>query len=77
MWPQLDMAPRILPQAHAALTDVREAKWRAMDRAGNFVSEWRSTGAEGATYFPSALELSITLSSGEKYTRLFPLAAGR
>ena len=77
MWPQLDMAPRILPQAHAALTDVREAKWRAMDRAGNFVSEWRSTGAEGATYFPSALELSITLSSGEQYTRLFTLAAGR
>ena len=77
MWPQLDMAPRVLPQAHAALTDVREAKWRAMDRAGNFVSEWRSTGAEGATYFPSALELSITLSSGEQYTRLFTLAGGR
>ena len=32
MWPSLDMAPRVLPQAHAALTEVRDAKWRAMDR---------------------------------------------
>ena len=77
MWPQLDMAPRALPQAHAALSDVRDAKWRAMDRAGNFVAEWRSTGAEGATYFPSALELSITLASGEQYNRLFTLAERR
>ena len=77
MWPSLDMAPRSVPQAHAALTDVREAKWRAMDRAGNFVAEWRSTGAGGAAYFPTALELSITLDTGEQYTRLFTLAAGR
>ena len=77
MWPALDMAPRSVPQAHAALTDVREAKWRAMDRAGNFVAEWRSTGAGGATYFPTALELSVTLATGEQYTRLFTLAAGR
>jgi general secretion pathway protein J len=77
MWPYLDMAPRGVPQAHAALTDVREVTWRAMDKAGNYAAEWRSTGAEGATYFPTALELSISLSTGEQYTRLFTLPAGR
>ena len=77
MWPQLDMAPRILPEAYPALSDVRDAKWRAMDRAGNLNAEWRSTGAEGKSYFPTALELSITLASGEQYTRLFNLSAGR
>ena len=77
MWPQLDMAPRISPEAYPALSDVRDAKWRAMDRAGNLVAEWRSTGAEGKTYLPTALELSITLASGEQYTRLFNLSAGR
>ncbi len=77
MWPQLDMAPRVLPEAYPALSDVRDVKWRAMDRAGNLVAEWRSTGAEGKTYFPTALELSITLASGEQYSRLFNLSAGR
>lgn len=77
IWPNLDMAPRIVPQAHDALTGVREARWRAMDRAGNFVAEWRSTGAEGATYFPPALELAITLATGEQYTRLFVLPVAR
>lgn len=77
MWPQLDMAPRVLPEAYPALSDVRDAKWRAMDRAGNLVAEWRSTGAEGKTYLPTALELSITLATGEQYTRLFNLSAGR
>ena len=77
MWPNLDMAPRILPQVHAALTDVRDAKWRAMDRAGNYVAEWRATSTQGVTFFPAALELSITLSSGEQYTRLFTIASGR
>lgn len=77
MWPQLDMAPRVLPAAYPALPNVRDAKWRAMDRAGNLVAEWRSTGAEGKTYLPTALELSITLASGEQYTRLFNLSVGR
>ena len=77
MWPNLDMAPRVSPQVHTALEGVREARWRAMDRAGNYVAEWRSTGAEGATYLPAALELSITLASGEQFTRLFALPAGR
>lgn len=77
IWPSLDMAPRTTPQVHSALTEVREVQWRAMDRAGNFMAEWRSTGAQDMTYLPVAIELSITLASGEQYTRLFNLAAGR
>lgn len=77
MWPSLDMAPRAVPQVHATLTNVRAMQWRAMDRAGNYAAEWQSTGAENVTYFPAALELSITLSSGVQYTRLFTLSAGR
>ena len=77
MWPSLDMAPRTLPQVHAALTGVRDAKWRAMDRAGNYDVKWHSTGAQEVNYFPSALELSLTLASGEQYTRLFTLSVGR
>lgn len=76
MWSSLDMAPRVVPQVYAALSDVRDAKWRAMDRAGNYAAEWQSNVGD-LTYFPSALELSITLSSGEQYTRLFTLSAGR
>ncbi len=77
IWPSLDMPPRGVPDAHEALGNVREVTWRAMDRTGNFVLDWRSTGAEGLSYFPSALELTVTLQSGEQYTRLFTLAGGR
>ena len=77
IWPALDMAPRTQPQAHEALTDVREATWRAMDRAGNLVADWQSKPVQGTTYFPQALELSITLATGEQYTRLFALSVGR
>ena len=75
-WTSLDMAPRVTPQVYAALSDVRDAKWRAMDRAGNYAAEWQSN-VRDLTYLPAALELSITLSSGEQYTRLFTLPLGR
>lgn len=77
LWPSLDMAPRTAPAAHDALTGVREANWRAMDRSGNFFAEWRSNGPQDVATFPTAVELAITLSSGEQYVRLFALPAGR
>lgn len=73
MWPNLDMAPRVAPQVYAALTGVREAKWRSMDSAGNFGAAWGSSAPDDVNSFPSALELSITLASGEQYTRLFAI----
>jgi general secretion pathway protein J len=77
LWPSLDMAPRTVPAAHDALTGVREASWRAMDRSGNFFAEWKSNGPQEVATIPTALELAITLASGERYVRLFTLPAGR
>jgi hypothetical protein len=64
------------------LGQVREAKWRAMDRAGNWQNVWRSTpvGASPSSgaasvpgAYPAALELTITLASGEQFVRVFAL----
>ena len=79
LWPSLDSAPRSAPQAYPALTDVREAKWRAMDRAGNWQNVWRSTvvgGTNAPGAYPGALELTITLASGEQFSRIFALRGG-
>jgi len=76
LWPSLDSAPRTAPLAYPALTQVREAKWRAMDRGGSWQNVWRSTPVGGATTpgaYPAALELTITLSGGEQFTRVFAL----
>lgn len=82
LWPSLDAAPRTLPQAFPALGQVREAKWRAMDRGGNWQNVWRSTPVGGtpalgtSSAYPAALELTILLSSGEQFTRVFALRGG-
>ncbi|MEO8103411.1 MAG: type II secretion system minor pseudopilin GspJ [Betaproteobacteria bacterium] len=76
LWPSLDSAPRSAPQAYPALTGVRDAKWRAMDRAGNWQNVWRSTPVGSTTApgaYPAALELTLTLASGEQFTRVFAL----
>ncbi len=83
MWPSLDAAPRTSPLAYPALTQVSDAKWRAMDRGGNWQNVWRSTPAGGSTHnnipgaFPTALELTITLSNGEQFTRVFVVRLGQ
>ena len=82
LWPSLDGAPRTAPQAYPALAQVSEAKWRAMDRAGSWQNVWRSTpvGTSALTNvpsaYPAALELTITLSSGEQFVRIFALRRG-
>jgi general secretion pathway protein J len=79
LWPSLDSAPRTAPQAYPALGQVREAKWRAMDRAGNWQNVWRSTPVGGVAApgaYPAALELAITLASGEQFLRIFALRRG-
>ena len=79
LWPSLDSAPRTAPLAYPALTQVRDAKWRAMDRAGNWQNVWRSTpvgGSAAAGAYPAALELTITLAGDEQFTRVFALRAG-
>lgn len=82
IWPSPDAAPRSMPRAWPALANVREAKWRAMDRAGHWQNVWRSTpvGAVASGLapglFPAAIELSITLANGEQFVRVFALRRG-
>ncbi len=77
IWPGLDQAPRATPQVYTALNNVREASWRALDPRQSWQPGWRDQGEQNTdnkpVIFPLALELSITLTSGEKITRTFAI----
>lgn len=77
LWPALDAAPRSAPEAYPALTGVKDARFRALDRAGNWQNVWRSTTVGGTPNapgtFPAAMELSVELGNGERFTRVFAL----
>jgi len=82
LWPTLDQAPRSIAAAYPALKNVREARWRALGMAAdNWRAEWPPAPATcespdpKAAIFPRALELTITLNSGETLTRIFSLRA--
>ncbi len=88
LWPALDQAPRAVPTAFAALKNVREARWRALAVGGgagsddlNWRTDWPAAPDTCAVpdprvaVFPRALELTITLNSGETLTRVFALRA--
>ncbi len=82
LWNGLDQAPRALPQAYAALNNIRSIQWRVQDRAGNWRNDWPAAPAscdnpdKSAPAYPLAMELSITLASGETVTRQLSLRAG-
>ena len=84
LWPTLDQAPRSVAAAFPALKNVRDAKWRALgNSAGSVADNWRAEWPQApatcelpdskAAVFPRALELTITLNSGETLTRIFSL----
>jgi general secretion pathway protein J len=82
LWPALDQAPRGQPDAYVTLANVRDAKWRALDRSGvalNWRNDWPAAPStcarveKGAAIFPAALELTLTMLSGETITRVFAL----
>jgi general secretion pathway protein J len=80
-WPALDQAPRTTPAAYPALSNVTQAKWRALPAGGsaNWQTDWPAAPSncarveKGAAIFPAALELSLTLTTGETITRVFAL----
>ena len=72
IWPGLDQAPRATPQVFAALKNVREASWRALHPTQSWLPGWEKLESDTLT-FPAALELSLTLASGEKITRTFAI----
>jgi len=70
-WPFPDQAPLTKPLRYTLLEGVRDFHLRHLDVNGNWLDYWPVT-AQPAN-LPMALEVSITLASGEKITRMFAL----
>jgi general secretion pathway protein J len=69
-WTSIDAAPRDEPFGVTVLSDVRALEFRFL--AGN---DWRASwGAPGTNErLPAAVEMALTLASGERIVRLFDL----
>lgn len=70
-WPFPDQAPRTEPIRYPLLEGVREFRLRHLDSYGNWLDQWPPGGQPGS--LPMALEVMVTLVSGEKITRVFAL----
>lgn len=70
-WPYPDQAPRTEPIRYPLLEGVREFRLRHLDSYGNWLDQWPPGGQPGA--LPMALEVAVTLASGEKIIRVFAL----
>jgi len=70
-WRALDQAERIRPLRYPLLEGVREFRLRYLDTLGNWQMQWPPDNLTGG--LPQATEVSLTLSSGEKLTRIFAL----
>lgn len=70
-WPFPDQAPHVEPIRYPLLEGVREFHLRHLDGYGNWLEQWPPGGQTGA--LPMALEVAVTLVSGEKITRVFAL----
>ncbi|PWB59331.1 MAG: hypothetical protein C3F18_01035, partial [Nitrosomonadales bacterium] len=71
-WAILDQAPRSRPEVYRALGEVSRFELRYLDPAGNWQLQWPMPG-QAANLPPSALEVSLTLLSGEAVKRIFAL----
>lgn len=80
LWAGLDQAPRAASKPYSALSNIRSAKWRVQDRAGNWRDDWPAAPDNCTTFsstapfvYPLSLELTVTLASGETVSRLIKL----
>lgn len=71
-WAILDQAPRSRPEIYQALGEVARFELRYLDQAGNWQLQWPLAG-QPANLPPNALEVSLTLLSGETVKRVFAL----
>lgn len=75
-WTALDQGPRDEPRVVPVLHDVTEMQLSYLDPRGQRYATWPPTGvANPTTVIPSAVEISLTLASGERITRLLPTTA--
>lgn len=70
-WPFPDQAPRTEPTRYPLLEGVRAFRLRHLDLNGNWLEQWPPGGQAGT--LPMALEVTVTLVSGETVTRVFAL----
>jgi general secretion pathway protein J len=74
-WSAVDQAPRSEPRVVAMLQDVKAVDLRYVDRLGQWSQAWPPAGAtRPATAIPAGIEVTLTLASGERVTRLLPVA---
>ena len=70
-WPTPDQAVQVKAIRYTILEGVSEFTWRYLDASGNWQTQWQAGNV--ATSLPEAAELSLTLTGGEKITRIFAL----
>jgi general secretion pathway protein J len=74
-WTVLDQGPRTEPTVVAALRDVKRMEVRFLDRRGQWHAQWPPAGASAPQKMvPAGVEVTLTLSSGERLVRLMPTA---
>ncbi len=70
-WQALDQAPSIRPLRYTLLEGVSDFKLRYLDINGNWQMQWPV--AVGMPGLPEAVEVTLTLSNGDKFIRIFAL----
>lgn len=74
LWPVLDQGPRTVPDVGVLLDGVADLKFRYWDAAGQWRDRWPAiSGPDGDKLLPAAVEVTLTLSSGEALVRLIDL----
>ena len=70
-WQTLDQPAGATPIRYTLLEGVREIKWRYLDTNNNWQTQWPLTG--NISNLPQAAEVTLTLASGDKLSRIFAL----
>ena len=75
VWPVLDQGPRTVPAVYPLLSGVSTFTLRYLDTNNAWQSSWPplTTGPTPAHNIPRAVEVALTLESGETITRLLLL----
>ncbi len=76
LWPVLDQAPRTVPEKYKLLESVSEFGVRYLDWNNQWRDSWPINGAPPGVVLPRAVEVAVTLASGEKLSRLYALPEG-
>lgn len=70
-WPALDQAASTKPARYPLIENIREFKLKYLDNNNIWQEQWPPNVPSTAT--PYAVEINLTLYSGEKMTRIFAL----